>query len=247
MVANAIACLVRASDVQVEVDVDAALFQFGDEEVLAIELLTIELAAVGTSAVDQASWSVEVEEVKASSPVNQPSSQRRLHNSILDTLSYEPRRSWRSCSSSRSMRLESSRLFAGTSSFGRERGVSSLCRSPRRRSGRRRSSVSGSLLILLGVNSSVPLSLVAGLQVSRPILCGLREQPATHTSVSSADRADQLPRPISDCEGRLSRPLQRPLVARTGGAPQYRHRSARLRWLDARRSRSGPSAQFISD
>ena len=72
----------------------------------------------------------------------------------LNTLTQEPRRSLRSCSSSRSVRLESSRLFVGISSFGRELGVSSLCGFPRRGSSRRRSSFSGSLFILVAAASA---------------------------------------------------------------------------------------------
>ena len=106
----------------------------------------------------------------------------------LNTLTWEPRRSLRSCSSSRFVRVESSRLFAGTSSFGRQTGVSSLCGSPRRRSWRRRSSVSGSLFILLDVNRAYHSHSSHASRFRDRWCARLQGQVATRITLSWADR-----------------------------------------------------------
>ena len=53
-VLNAVGFLEGAGDVEVEVNVDAALFQLGDEEIEPVEAIRIEVAAVGKPRVDDA-------------------------------------------------------------------------------------------------------------------------------------------------------------------------------------------------
>jgi hypothetical protein len=64
-VLNAIRGFKGAADEKIKVDVDAALLQFGNELVFAVEGFRIEGAGVGTMAVDEAARRFEIEELEA--------------------------------------------------------------------------------------------------------------------------------------------------------------------------------------
>ena len=65
VVAHAVAGLVGAAHVEVQVDIDAALLELGDLEIQAVELLSIERAAVGACGIDDAARGGEIEKVQA--------------------------------------------------------------------------------------------------------------------------------------------------------------------------------------
>src|SRR5262249_45237471 len=82
-VLHAIAGLVRAADIEVEVGINSALLQLGDPEVETVELIFVERTRVVLGVVDDAARCGQIEEVQAHAVDAEARERRGPHRSVF--------------------------------------------------------------------------------------------------------------------------------------------------------------------